>query len=291
MAWQGINEAGRVAREQHGGKALFGVVSGADVKHKTGSHVDMNSINLIVGATAANRMDAGELDVGAFIEYGNGHYDTHNSFANAASVKGDGRTRHWGGGILGRFDFNAQDAGNFYVEGSARAGRVRNHYKSGLMDTLGRYANFKSSAGYASMHLGGGYRFNITETSNLNLYGQYFYTRVGGDNVRLSTGDPVKFKAVDSNRVRLGGRYEWTLDNVTPFAGVAFEREFSGKARASTNGYEIDRPSLKGSVGIVEGGLIMKPDPTHPLSVNVGLQGYFGKQKGVGGNVKVKYEF
>jgi outer membrane autotransporter protein len=291
VAWQGINEAVRSARDTQGGKAVFGIISGNDIKHNTGSNIDMQNFSLMTGGTASNNMAAGAFDLGAFIEYGDGHYGTYNSFANAASVKGSGKTHYWGGGLLSRFDFNASDSGNFYLENSLRAGRVKNHYKSGLQDFAGRYAHFKTSANYASLHLGGGYRFKMNDSANVNLYGMYFHTRVGSDNVRLSTGDPVKFKAVTSNRVRVGGRYEWTLDNITPFAGLAYEHEFNGKARASANGYEIERPSLQGDIGIVEGGLIIKPAPKQPLSINVGLQGYFGKQEGIGGNVRLKYEF
>jgi outer membrane autotransporter protein len=251
----------------------------------------MESFSLMVGANANQITDAGELDLGAFFEYGNGHYDTFNSFANVADIKGNGKIYYYGAGLLGRFDFNEQDSGNAWLEGSLRGGKVQNHYKSGLQDFLGRYAHYKTSASYFSLHLGSGYRLKMDENAAFNLYGQYFHTNVGGDNVRLSTGDPVKFKAVTSNRIRLGGRYEWVLDNISPFVGLAYEHEFNGKAKASTNGYGIDRPSLKGSTGFVEGGLVFRSTPNHPLSVNIGLQGYFGRQKGASGNLRVKYEF
>ncbi|MCL2075905.1 MAG: autotransporter outer membrane beta-barrel domain-containing protein, partial [Betaproteobacteria bacterium] len=77
----------------------------------------------------------------------------------------------------------------------------------------------------------------------------------------------------------------------SPYAGLAYEYEFDGKSKASTNGYKIDRPDMKGGTGVFEGGLIVKPTPNHPLSVNVGLQGYTGKMQGWGGSVRVKYEF
>jgi|GEM_PF-2270623 len=292
VAWQGLDEAIRAAREQKTGRAVFGVIHGGDIKQKTDSHVDMSSVSLMTGITA----NMGNGDFGAFIEYGNGSYDTYNKFANDPTVKGDGKTDYYGGGILGRFDIDPADAGNLYVEGSARAGKVKNRYST---DDLGNYrARYKTSAGYASLHLGAGYRWKIAPSSDFSLYGQTFFTKVGSDRTKLynrSTGeavDVVSFKAVNSNRLRLGGRYEWTLDTVTPFFGLAYEYEFSGKAKASTeNSGKIESPKMRGGTGIVEGGLIMKPRPNHPLSVNLGLQGYVGKMEGITGSLRLNYEF
>jgi hypothetical protein len=107
-------------RGQTGGVG-FGAVSGSDVKYKTGSHVNADGWNVLAGVAATPQVANGNLMVGAFFEYGDGNYDSHNSFASG-KVKGDGDTKNYGIGVLGRYDFG----NHVYVEGSVRGGRVKN---------------------------------------------------------------------------------------------------------------------------------------------------------------------
>jgi len=293
VSGEGMREALRMGRMNHlsGNRSPFAVLSAGTGKYKTGSHVEMDSVSFIAGLSANQVSNTGEANFGAFVEAGNGSYDTYNKFASTGTLKGNGKIRYWGGGLLGRLDFAESADGNFYVEGSLRAGRVKNEYHSDLRDGLGNRAKFKTSAPYASVHLGGGYRWKLNETAALDLYGQAFYTREDGDKVRLSTGESMKFSGVNSNRLRFGGRYEWILERVTPYVGIAYEHEFDGKARATIDGSRVDVPDLKGGTGIVELGFIMKPAQNHPFTINLGIQGYVGKQEGVTGSLRVKYEF
>ncbi|MDR0238788.1 MAG: autotransporter outer membrane beta-barrel domain-containing protein, partial [Deltaproteobacteria bacterium] len=235
----------------------------------------------------------GRLTIGGFFEYGNGSYNTYNGFSNAPSVSGNGNMYHMGGGILGRMDFLDAGPGNVYAEASLRAGGLRNWYGSDdLRDATGRRADYKSFSAYYGAHAGLGYIWNITEQASLDLYGKYFWTRQEGDSVRLSTGDPVDFKAVDSHRLRLGGRFAYAInEHVSPYIGAAYEREFDGKARATTYGYDLQSPSMKGDTGIGELGLILKPSRELPLSFDLGVQGYVGKREGVTGSLQIRFEF
>ena len=271
----------------------FGALSGGSLRYNTGSHVDMNSLSLMTGLAWGVDTTPGRLTLGAFFEYGNGSYDTHNSFSTSASVNGDGDTYYLGGGILGRMDFTNTGPGNFYTEGSARIGSVHNEYgSSDLRDALGRKAEYDSSSAYYGLHLGGGYLWNINEKASLDLYGKYFWTRQEGDSVTLSTGDPVHFKNADSHRLRGGARFAYAVNEwVSPYVGAAYEHELDGKARATTNGFGIDAPDLKGGTGIGEIGLTFKPSATTPLSFDLGLQGYVGKREGVTGSLQIKFEF
>jgi outer membrane autotransporter protein len=278
----------------------------------------------------------GQLTLGAFFEYGNGSYDTYNSFSNAASVKGDGDMYYLGGGILARMDFNraalpaipeevdkgrtaasgearseagarsgqsdaiktasaAQEArpSGLYIEASGRAGGLHNDYSSGdLRDYTGRKAEYDSSSAYYGLHFGTGYIWNINEKAGLDLYGKYFWTHQEGDSVKLSTDDQVRFKDVDSHRLRGGARFAYTVnESVSPYIGAAYEHEFDGKARATSYGYSIKAPDLTGGTGIGELGLSFKPSPTLPLSFDLGVQGYVGKREGVTGSLQAKWEF
>ena len=123
----------------------------------------------------------GRLTLGAFFEYGNGSYDTYNSFGNAASVHG---------GVLARMDFAPAGPGHVYAEASGRVGKTHNDYDS--------------ASPYYGLHGGVGYVWSIDETTSLDLYGKYFWTRQEGDGVKLSTGESLRFDDVDSSRVRFG---------------------------------------------------------------------------------------
>jgi autotransporter-associated beta strand protein len=292
IAGPGMSEAAGAARRP--GRGSFGTLSGGSLRHDTGSHVDMHSLSLMAGLSYGAELEPGHLVLGAFFEYGNGSYDTYNHFSNAASVHGDGDIDHVGGGLLGRMDFSNTGPGHFHAEASLRAGRVRNEYSSAdLRDATGRKADYDSSSAYYGLHFGAGYLWKITDKATLDLSGKYFWTRQAGDSVRLSTGDEVRFKDVDSSRLRLGVRYAHAVNEylLSPYVGVAYEHEFDGKARASTNGFPIDAPSLRGDTGIGTLGLTLKPSPGLPLSFDLGIQGYVGKREGVTGSLRARWEF
>jgi outer membrane autotransporter protein len=290
VAGQGL----RWARESSGkGFGAFGGISGGKLRHDTGSHVDVSGVSLIAGLSWGTDLTPGRLTLGGFFEYGDGSYDTYNSFRNAANVKGKGDVDHIGGGVLGRLDFAGTGSGHPYAEGSLRVGKVSNDYKSSdLLDGMGREAKFDSSSTYFSVHLGGGYVLKFTDKASLDLHGKYFWTRQGGDTVTLSTDDEVKFKAVDSHRARLGTRFAYAVsETASPYAGLAYEHEFGGKARATAYGRSIDAPELKGGTGIAEFGVTLKPSKNLPLSLDLGVQGYVGQREGVTGSLQIKYAF
>lgn len=279
-----------------GGGAIpagFGALSGGSVRYNTGSHVDMRSLSLLAGLAWGANMAPGRLTFGPFFEYGNGSYNTYNSFSNAAAVEGDGNTHYLGGGVLARMDFINTGPGHIYAEASGRTGSVYNKYSStDLRDAAGRSAEYDSSSAYYGLHLGTGYVWNITDRAALDMYGKYFWTRQKGDSVTLSTGDPIDFKDVDSSRLRFGSRFNYALNEyISPYVGAAYEREFDGKARATTNGYDMKAPSMRGDSGVGELGLVYTPSVLLPLSFDLGVQGYVGKREGVTGSLQAKYEF
>ena len=297
VAGRGMDSAVRASSgtddaERHG-FAGFGALSGGSLRYNTGSHLDMNSLSLLTGLAWGIDLAPGRLTLGAFFEYGNGSYDTHNSFTNAASVDGDGNAYYLGGGILARMDFVNIGPGRFYAEASGRAGKTHNEYDSSdLRDAAGRKADYDSSSPYYGLHFGTGYVWNINDAATLDLYGKYFWTRQQGDSVGLSTGEHLSFDDINSSRLRFGGRFAYILnEHVAPYIGAAWEHEFDGKARATTNGFDIDAPNLHGNTGIGELGLSLTPSADLPLTIDLGVQGYTGKHEGVTGSLMVKWEF
>ena len=296
-AGQGMDSAVSAAKggSAAGGGAMagFGAVSGGSMRYNTGSHVDMHSASLMAGLAWGTNVPLGRVTFGPFFEYGTGSYSTYNSFSGAASVEGDGSTRYEGGGVLGRMDLDDTGPGHIYIEASARAGKLHNEYESSdLRDAAGRSAEYDSSSMYYGAHLGTGYVWNMTENASLDLSGKYFWTRQEGDSVTLSTGDPIDFKDVDSSRLRLGSRFSYMVNEyITPYIGAAYEHEFDGKARASTNGYDMKAPSMGGDTGIGELGIVYKPSASLPVSFDLGVQNAVGKREGVTGSLQIKYEF
>jgi hypothetical protein len=48
---------------------------------------------------------------------------------------------------------------------------------------------------------------------------------------------------------------------------------------------------LRGSTGIGELGLTLKPSKNLPLSFDLGVQGYTGKREGMTGSLQINFEF
>jgi outer membrane autotransporter protein len=289
LARQGVNAARDALRDEDPVRpGAFAALSGGQIRHETGSHVDVKGYTLITGFAQGFRTNAGDALLAGFFEYGKGDYTSHNSFASG-KVKGQGDTEYEGIGLLGRFDFgNAA-----YVEGSLRGGRTETDYRSSdLRDAQDERVRYETRNGYLGAHLGGGKEWKLDEASALDTYAQALFTHQGADAVRLSTGDRVKFEAIDSKRLKAGARIKRAFSpSLTGYAGVAYDHEFSGKARATTGGQKIDAPSLKGGTGSVELGLTGRPSASHPLYLNFGIQGHAGKREGVTANFRVNYLF
>jgi outer membrane autotransporter protein len=285
-AEQGIAQALASTRRANGtGLQVFGAITYSDARYKTGSHVNVDGYNFLTGVSGAQNLSAGRLTLGGFFEAGDGDYDTHNSFATRASVKGKGDTKYYGLGVLGRFDLE----NNFYAEASLRAGRLENDFHATLSN---RYVKYDTRSHYTSLHGGVGYVWKLSAQSDLDVYGKYLWTRVAGDSDRLTTGDPVKFAAVNSQRLRFGARFSNAMSNTASYyVGAAYEHEFDGEADAKVYGYKIKSPDLKGGTGIGEVGFTVRPSGNQNFSLDIGLQGYAGKRQGATGSVQAKYQF
>ena len=263
--------------------AFFDITFG-DSRYNTGSHVDMKGFSLLTGLTCCVNTTNGKMTYGAFFEYGNGN-DTG---LYVTGARGNSDVYHYGGGVLGRLNLR----NSVYAEGSFRAGGVDNGFTSNLLDGAGNAAGYDSSSAYIGTHLGLGRKLKLSSRNTLDLYSKYFWTHQNGDRVTLSTNDPVKFAGIDSHRMRLGGRSNYVVNRrLSTYLGAAWEHEFAGTARATTYGYAIDSPSLRGSTGIGELGVSVKPQRALPLAFDFGVQGYLGKREGVAGSAQVRWAF
>ncbi|GHU10030.1 hypothetical protein FACS1894185_0420 [Betaproteobacteria bacterium] len=291
---QGINAALRAQNREEGTGARpqgFAAIGYSSLRHNTGSHIDVDGYTLLAGLAATTPTQTGDLTAAAFIEHGEGDYDSYNSFSNAAKVHGKGDTSYTGAGILARFAFDETQAAPLYLDASIRSGKVKTDFSGNFGGT---HSGYDAKSTYVSAHVGVGYVLKLTEQSKLDVYGQYLWSHQNGDTVKLTTGETVKFEGVDSQRTRLGAKWHHALNaKTTAWLGAAWEHEYDGKANANTNGFAIDAPKLKGDTGLLEAGLTLTPatENKQGWSLDLGVQGYAGKREGVTGSLRARYRF
>ncbi|MDR1708389.1 MAG: autotransporter domain-containing protein, partial [Candidatus Accumulibacter sp.] len=260
-------------------RKTFVVIDADDSRYKTGSHVDVKGVKALAGLNA----EIGNVSFGAFVEGGHGNYDSRNDFSGRR-VKADGESDYAGAGVLARWDGN----GGLWLEGSLRAGRTKTDFDS--RDVLpGSRTRYHSRSDYVSGHGGIGYAFAPNPSDTLKLYSKILWTRLSNDAVTVH-GDRVKFYSVDSLRWRNGFRWQRTAGEFRPYAGLAWEHEFDGKAKATVAGRKIDRPDLDGDTGIAEAGFRYTKAGS-PFTIDLNLRGYAGQRQGWGGGVKMEYRF
>ena len=247
----------------------FAAVGANNMRYETGSYVDSKGWGINVGMARELTYKKSLLTIAPVIEYGRSSYDSYLD----SGTHGSGKQQFLGAGAIVRQDFTK----GTYVEGSLRAGRMKGDYNSG--DTN---ASYDTASNYLGLHLGVGKIVNLDKKNKLDIYGKLFYTKQAGDDVKLSTGAVYNFEAIDSVRTRLGAR--WTAElakNSNLYVGLAWDHEFDSKARATYKGFSTPSPSMKGDSCLLELGWQVKPKETSPLSINLNLTGWCGKQKGV----------
>ena len=269
----------------------FARLSGYDQKVMTGSHVKVNGASAIVGAAKVLPLaGGGTAAVGAFFEYGDGSFKTHNGF-DTGDVNGKGNSDYYGAGVLARVNLAGKDNGAPFVEGSVHAGRIHNNWHTDdLRDAAtGARAQYDIRTPYLGGHVGAGYRWQANDTTQVEVFGQYLYTHMDGKDTNVAL-DPYHFNAVKSSRTRIGAKADWKVGNTTSaYAGAAWEREFDGTARATAYSFDVPAPTMKGNSAVLDAGLTFQPKRN--LSTNVGVTGYAGKRKGAAASVEVQYLF
>ena len=262
----------------------FATTGGSSIRYNTGSFVKANGFSLIAGLAQKTTVDNGVWHLGAFFENGHSNYSTHNDGVDGA-VRGDGDATYNGGGILARFD----SAGGMYGEASMRAGSIKN--KFGGFAYNGGTGRFVVRSSYFGAFLCVGQQRQLSKNTSLDIYGKYFYTHQQGSDFEV-LGEQVTTAAVKSSRMQLGGRLtKQVTAEVSYYGGVAWEYEFDGAADMAVAGADLAAPSLKGSSGIVEMGIRLKPSKTGKITLDLGAQGHFGKRRGFSGGLQINYSF
>lgn len=273
QAVQQSNAEGGSAREM----VPYAAAGYGNMRQESGSHVDVQGSAFNIGFAKEVKNGSGKLLFGPMIEYGRGSYESYLD----DGTKGDGNTQNFGLGVMARQN---NDNGTYY-EGSLRYGKLTSNYNSG---DLG--ADYDTDANYWGAHLGLGKVFQLNDKNSIDTYCKFFYTNQGSSSANI-LGSNVEFDAVKSKRSRLGFRFNHATSDVRSiYAGLAWQHEFDGSACATADGYSTPSPSIKGNSMMAELGVNIAPKSS-PVSFDLGVSGWAGKQKGYSLNANMLWSF
>ncbi|MCL2485814.1 MAG: OmpA family protein, partial [Endomicrobia bacterium] len=270
--------------------AVFGAINYSNAKYETGSHIDVKGISVLGGIAKKFVFEPGAFTAGLFIEYGSAGFDSENTFENFSDVKGSGDADYIGGGLLGRYDFNKNEAGRsyWYAEGSLRIGSAKNDFEANNIGAID-FVKYDADALYYGLHLGLGRIFMLSEKINIDGYGKYFFVHQNGKDAELSTSEPLKFDGINSHRLRGGARGSYKINEVwSPYLGLAAEYELDGKVNAEVYGMPLDEVKLMGFRGIGEVGLTVE---IGSFGADFGVRGFAGEKEGFDGSLRLIYFF
>ena len=285
----GMEEAEAVALDPeisvvYGRLVPFVAIGGGSLELDTGSSTDLKAFYANLGLTKEIKNRNGSLFVGPILEYGRGNYDSYLD----NGVHGWGTGHYVGAGGFAR----QRNHDGLYYEGDLRFGRFSSDYRGDLASGL--TADYDLGGSYIAGHLGLGKIYKVNPTDTVDAYIKYFYSRTSGDEVTVHSNlnnEVYNFNSVDSHRLRLGARYYHATNARSKiYAGLAYQYEFNGEAKATHDGLCTPAPSLKGSSCMAEIGWQVKPDKTN-MTADVGLTGWTGKQTGITGRLKLSWAF
>lgn len=276
QAVQQSNAEGGSAREM----VPYAAAGYGNMRQESGSYVDVQGSAFNIGFAKEVKNGSGKLLFGPMIEYGRGSYESYLD----DGTKGDGNTQNFGLGVMARQN---NDNGTYY-EGSLRYGKLTSNYNSGDLGTAG--ADYDTDANYWGAHLGLGKVFQLNDKNSIDTYCKFFYTNQGSSSANI-LGSNVEFDAVKSKRSRLGFRFNHATSDVRSiYAGLAWQHEFDGSACATADGYSTPSPSIKGNSMMAELGVNVAPKSS-PVSFDLGVSGWAGKQKGYSLNANMLWSF
>lgn len=283
---------------QEGGVFTFASIGGSKDKYDTGSHSSTYTWNGLAGVGNDVALHNGDFSYGVFYEYGKGHYDV-----DGAGYTGSGDAHYSGAGLMARYVARNKN----YGEASLHFGKLKNNADSVLHSRSGSALGYETDSSYWSGHVGFGHIFDLTDqvastsrggtdraSRDLDVYGKYFYTHVGGDSFRAGDVD-YQLDDLNSSLLRIGARLNNRSGRNNYYCGLAWDYEFDGESRGTVSATGLSANIRKADIGgsslMAEAGWKLEATKDSPWDVNLSLQAYTGQHKGIGGNVFVGYHF
>ena len=209
------------------GVKTFAAVQGNRSSYDVADDLKINGWSVIAGFGAENEHKGGDFAWGVFYENGSGNYRTYNTFNNEF-FRGDGSMVYNGGGIAARYE----NAKGVYTEGSLRAGMLKTEMDNALRDSSGASYGYDSESTYYGAHVGVGQIFELSENTDLDVYGKFFHTYVEGDSFSVGS-DKFDFDSVTSDRLRVGARVTKQQAKVNTYYGLAYVTSPARTARGT----------------------------------------------------------
>lgn len=259
----------------------YAAVGYGNIKQNSGSYVNTKNFNANIGFAKEVENKNGKLLFGPMLEYGRGNYDSHLDDGTA----GNGTAQNYGLGFMARQDNN----NGTYYEGSIRFGKTTSTYDSSNL-WVGHNVHYDNSANYWGIHAGVGKIQKLNDENSIDYYAKLFHTNVGGSSVTVD-GSTVDFSSSKSTRTLVGARFTHKTSDVRSiYAGLAWQQEYAGDAHATISGFETPSPSIKGASAMAELGVLVAPSQS-PVSFDLGVKGWAGKQQGYSFNAKMNWKF
>ena len=272
------------------GVQSFSSVGGGASRVETGSFVSLKTLNFSVGIGNNVQNDYGLLSIGGAFEAGYGKFKNHFD-AGAADpyIKKTGHVSYYGLALLSNFTFENL----WHVNGAVRVGRMKSTQNNALYNAAtGETYDINIGTNYYGLELGGGKLIKIDDTNSLDIYGKYFYLYQASDS--FNAGGKYKLSAVNSNRLRVAGRYSHDFTPVTSlYGGLGLEHEFDGKSKLKVDDKAWAKSSkTKGTRAFGEIGVAVKPASNTGLILDFSVKGLYGDNfRGAWASADIKYMF
>ncbi|MES9635406.1 autotransporter outer membrane beta-barrel domain-containing protein [Megasphaera elsdenii] len=283
---------------QEVGVFTFAGIGGSKDKYDTGSHSSTYTWNGLAGVGNDVALHNGDFSYGVFYEYGKGHYDV-----DGAGYTGSGDAHYSGAGLMAKYVARNKN----YGEASLHFGQLKNNADSVLHSRSGSALGYETDSSYWSGHVGFGHIFDLTDqvastsrggtdraSRDLDVYGKYFYTHVGGDSFRAGDVD-YQLDDLNSSLLRIGARLNNRSGRNNYYCGLAWDYEFDGESRGTVSAAGLSANIRKADIGgsslMAEAGWKLEATKDSPWDVNLNVRAYAGQHKGLGGNVFVGYHF
>lgn len=270
----------------------FAAIHGGTERYGNDGWADGTGLELAAGLARSFTGEAGDLLLGAFLEYGQASIGTREDFS-VGDVCGTGSARYAGGGLMARFDLTSGLLSGLYAQAGLRLGQINGDWQSqDIASVLQQTADFDTSTAYYGLFAGLGYQWQATERMRLDSRASFFWNHQDGQDISIM-GEDFRFDPMDSCLLRVGTRLSYELfQGFSPYAGVAWEHEFDGTARTELSNHGVDAPSvsMRGDSAVFMAGL--QWDPAHSsLHVDLGLEGSAGVRQSIGGQARLVWEF
>lgn len=240
-----------------------------------------------IGAARALKNRHGIFLFAPITDYGSSCYNS----SLEDGTRGGGNSQYFTAGLIAR----QWNTNGMYYEASFRGGRLKTGFVSDnfYVGNEPTHVSYTAHTPCYTGHVRIGWRGKVSPQNVMDIYGIYSQNHVGSIDAKISKVDQTyHLDSSNSKRFRLGARLTREINDHNRFySGLAYQYEFGGEVVGNYMGYETRKVGLKGSSGMVEFGWQLKPTPNSAVMLDSALVGWFGTQKGLAFQCKLKKDF